>query len=446
MNIKRLVCVFCLVTIGLIACQPQAPASENSNPTPANLLITKSISPTPPPPSVTETILPNIPSATPEWKDRNLIGKIVYVDRTANQIVIMDADGKTSKEISYIPGKTYEPYIGSPIKWSHDGRKLAFGCQKLSDSPDWTFFPIGREEDVRLSLCVLDLIENMQGQNKDILQGLHVIELPEHYMPLSSEGAYSNSRRFASLAWLMKDEEIVLTPFCIVKVEETKTDCTDWGTFDHLTETNKVFLQNAEFIAPSPVDPRKWALTIDNNIIILDLDTGEVKQIDVKYDDLFLYWSPDGNKVIVLSSNAIGLLDIQTYSYERLIWGGEYGMSIEPELITARPGATGSYLLNLYFPRQNIAWSQDSRYFILNVYSVFPFSEAYARIYAALYYFDLERGEIFPARNGSDELGFPTEFQPEWNIDIVKIDEFKLFTSPDWYACDDAENVCELYK
>jgi|GEM_PF-3217966 len=391
-------------------------------------------------------MLPTInPKVTPEWKDRNLTGKIVYVNRTANQIVIMDADGKNSKEISYIPGKTYEPYIGSPIKWSHDGRKLAFGCQKLSDSPDWTFFPIGREEDVRISLCVLDLVENVQGKNKDISQGLWVIELPERYMPLSSEGAYSNSRRFASLAWLMKDEEIILTPFCVVKVDEIKTDCVDWGTFDHLTEVNKTLLQNAEFIAPSPVDPRKWTLTIDNNIIILDLDTGEVEQIDVKYDDLFLYWSPDGDKMIVLSSNAIGLLDIQTYSYERLIWRGEYGMSIEPELITARPGATGLYLLNLYFPRQNIAWSQDSRYFVLNVYSVFPFAES-ARIYTGMYYFNLETGKLFPVRNGSDELGFPTEFQPEWNIDTVKIEEFKLFTSPDWYACNGIENICELYK
>jgi hypothetical protein len=293
------------------------------------------------------------------------------------------------------------------------------------------------------------LVENVQGKNKDISQGLWVIELPERYMPLSSEGAYSNSRRFASLAWLMKDEEIILTPFCVVKVDEIKTDCVDWGTFDHLTEVNKTLLQNAEFIAPSPVDPRKWALTIDNQILIMDMVEGRVDYIDTNYKNLLLYWSPDGNRMAVLANDpytsVVGVFDVRTSAFKKIIWIGEDTGFFEPGLITARSGPS-PFVLRFYYPQQNIAWSANGRYLVLNTYLFAPFSEAYARIYAAMYYFDLERGEIFPARNGSDELGFPTEFRPEWNIEIVKIDEFKLFTSPDWYACNGAENVCELYK
>jgi hypothetical protein len=251
-----------------------------------------------------------------------------------------------------------------------------------------------------------------------------------YYMPGDSAGVYKTSRLFASLEWMMDDEGVVLTPFCIVKIDETQTDCTDWGDLGHLDETNKKILQNAEFIAPSPADPKKWALTIDNQILIMNIVTGEIDRIDIKDEDLFLYWSPDGSKMVVLSSSAIGMFDIQTHSYKDLIWGGQYGISIEPGLITARPG-TGSYLLNLYFARQNIAWSQDSRYLVLNVYLGFPFAES-ARIYTGIYYFDIGTGELFPARRGSDKLGIPTEFRSEWNIYIVQIDEFKLFTSPDW--------------
>jgi hypothetical protein len=451
MGIKNIACVFCFLTIGLIACASQTPVNEYGNIRPTNLPSNKSVIATSTPISAAERILPTTPQATPEWKNRNLTGKIVYVDRTANQIVIMDANGGSSKDIFYIPGETYEPYMGSPIKWSHNGHKLAFGCQKLPDSPDWKFFPAGRGDNIRISLCVLDLLKNMQGQNNNISQGLQVIELPEHYMPLASEGAYSNPRLFASLAWLMNDEEIVLTPFCIVKVAETKTDCNNWGGLDHLDEVNKELLQNAEFIAPSPVDAKKWALTIDNLILIMDMADGQVEYISMEYKDLSVYWSPDGNKMAVLGrelnypyDTVVGMLDIRTSSFMKIIWVGKYGISIEPGLMTARP-VTGSYFLNSYFPRQNIAWSQDGHNLVMNVYLGLPFAES-ARIYTGMYFFELEMADLFPVRSEKGELEIPAEFRPEWNVDVIAIKEFKLFTSPDWYACDDPENVCELYK
>lgn len=446
MNIKNSFYIFCFVLIGLIGCQPQTRVNDYVDTAPTDLPLIKSTTPTPLSLPITETILPSINSqSTPEWNERNLTGKIVYVDRTRNRIVIMDANGENPKEIYYTPGEMYEPFLGSAVKWSHDGRKLAFGCQKLGPL-DWEYFPAGRGDDVRLSLCILDLVENMQGQNNNISHGLQVIEMPEQYTPRASDGAYSNARLFTSLAWIMDDEEIVLTPFCIVKLDEARTDCLDWDNLDHLDERKKEILQNAEFITPSPVNQEVWALTMGNQILILDLSTKEVNQIDMEYNNLLLYWSPDGNKIAVVSSGTIGLLDIQTHSYKKLIWQDSTGTKIEPELITAHPG-TGSYVLSLYSPRQNIAWSPDSRYLILSAYLVYPFSEAYARIYAGIYYFDLETGELFPAHRNFEELGFPMVFQPEWNIYIVEIVQgLRLFTSPDWYACNDPENICELYK
>jgi hypothetical protein len=370
---------------------------------------------------------------TPEWEDRNLIGKIVYVDRTANQLVITDANEGNSIEIRYKPGETYEPYIGSPAKWSPDGKKIAFGC--------W------RGESTRLNLCILNIVENIQGQNNSISQGLQVIQLPEQYTPNALNDPLSNALIFASLAWIMDSNGIVLTPFCIVKVNTPKTDCLDWENLERLNELNKKILQSAKFIAPSPVNENIWALIVDDQILFMDLESGAVTEIKAEENTLFLSWSPNGEKITTLAHGVIGLIDIQTSSYKKLIWEDDNRVKIEPKLLTDNPG-TGSYLLSLYSPRQNIAWSPDSRYLVLNVYLGFPLAES-SKIYAGIFYFDIERGALFPARVNLEELGFPSPILLiDSNTQTISVNssELGLFVSPDWYACDDPENVCELYK
>lgn len=442
---KKIMMLFAAILIGITACQPQFIAVQQPAPT---LAVSPTLTPAP---SATTSPTPTRqPQPTLAWEERNLTGKIVYVDRTANQIVVMDANGENAREISYLPGETYEPYLGSPVKWSPDGRKIAFGCQKL-DPLDWEFFPSGRGDGVRLSLCILDMVENLQGQTYTISDGLHVIELPEEYTPDFSEGVHDAARLFSSLSWILEGEALVLTPFCLVRMEETQTDCSDWDDLDSLGEGNKTILREAEFIAPSPADPRQWAVAIRNQVLIMDLVTGEVDQVEMEYERLFLYWSPDGRKIAVqalnfgyLYASVVGVLDVQEFSFAKIIWEGELNVVLEPGLITARPG-TGSYSLSPYFPRSITAWSPDSRYLSLSVYLIYS-SLGGSKIYSGIYYFDFATRQLFPARRGSDELGIPTEFRPEYKVHIVKFDELQLFTSPDWYACNDPENVCDLYK
>jgi hypothetical protein len=452
---KLLIFVICFVLLsGTASCQPQTPLNENTNlistltaPVNPTLVKTETETPPPSPVPVDSLSLNSEMTPTPEWVDRNLPGKIVYVDRMSNRIVVMDANGENSKEIFYAPGETYEPYLGSPVKWSPDGTRIAFGCWNL-DMPQQEdiFKEAERGYGKHINLCVLSLVENLQDENNSILNGLQVIELPEQFMPKDRVGAYINSRLFASLSWIMEGDGLVLTPFCIVMLNTDKADCTDWGNLDYLDESNKELLRKAYFIAPSPVDKNLWALTVEEKILLMDLKTGEVTEIDTEYENPSLYWSPDGTHIAILTNKTLYLLDVQTSSFDALMWTDEYHMKIEPELIIAYPGNAGFYGFKSYQVNNNIAWSHDSRNLILTVFIHYN-SIIFSGIFTGIYYFDFERGELFPARVDSEELGFPTYIDPQWNISrIGKREDLRLYLAPDWYSCNDPENVCRLYE
>jgi dipeptidyl aminopeptidase/acylaminoacyl peptidase len=416
--------------------------------TPVKPTLVKNETETPPPsPAPVDSLSLNSEmTPTPEWGDRNLLGKIVYVDRTANRIVVMDANGENSKEIVYVPGETYEPYLGSPVKWSPDGTRIAFGCWNL-DMPQLENF---RKEGERgygkhINLCVLNLVDNLQGQSNIINHGLQVIELPEQYM-LERVLPEISARLFASLSWIMEGDGLVLTPFCIVMLNADKPDCTDWGNLDYLDESNKELLRKAYFIAPSPVDKNLWALTVEEKILLMDLKKGEVTEIDTEYENPSLYWSPDGAQIAILTNKTLYLLDVQISSFDALMWTDEYHMKIEPELIIAYPGNAGFYGFKSYQVNNNIAWSHDSRNLILTVFIHYN-SIIFSGVFTGIYYFDLESGELFPARVDSEELGFPTYIEPQWNILVIgETEDLGLYVTPDWYSCNDPENVCRLYE
>ncbi len=452
---KLLIYVLCFVLLsGTTSCQSQTPLGENTNvistlTAPVNPTLVKNGTETPPPsPGPVDSLSLNREmTPTREWGDRNLPGKVVYVDRTANRIVIMDANGENVREISYTPGETYEPYLGSPVKWSLDGTRIAFGCWKLDMPQQENFHKDGeRGYGKPINLCVLNLVENLQDENNSILNGLQVIELPELYMPKDGVGAYINSRLLASLSWVMEGNGLVLTPFCIVMLNADKADCAGWGNLNHLDESAKELLRKAYFIAPSPADKNLWALTVDEKILLMDLETGKVTEIDTEYENPSLYWSPDGAYIAILTSESLYLMNVETSSFDTLMWRDKHRKKIEPELIIAYPGNAGSYTFKPYQSKNNIAWSPDSRNLIFSTYLVYN-SIIFSRIFAGIYYFDLESGELLSAQVDSKELGFPTYIEPQWNILVIgEIKDLGLYVTPDWYSCNDSENVCSLYE
>ncbi|GAB4424347.1 MAG: hypothetical protein Kow002_13870 [Anaerolineales bacterium] len=350
-------------------------------------------------------------------------GEIAYLDLLGNQIIIANVRGDREVHIRYAPGKTYEPYPASRLKWSPDGTKLVFFCWYGGGS--------------RIDLCILEIDETLEyGEQYKLNTFLHVIKLPLQYTPdftrtwprsftrkehFYTEGTIWRKELTPSFEWAGKDS-VVLVPFCLISVKDIHAECTENRIFENLEPHQEALFVNAQQIAPSPIDENVWAVLVDRHVFLIDILSGNVQDLDIPQNVLLLSWSRDGQRLAMITysaeqrKGAIDIVNVKSGSLKRILWVA--GIAVEPRLIVEPPG-TGEYFLYGNVPfviplGQNISWAPEDQYIIFNIFVVSPWGEIGYYLSSGTFLFELDKGELIP---------FQVDFQ-----------NFQVFTSPDWKA------------
>lgn len=364
--------------------------------------------------SIPDITIASTPSpVSPTLGENSVSGMIAYWDIRQSSLRIISGSGDDKFSISYDPEVGIVPHFSSPIQWSPDGRMVAFGCL---DS-------INQEVS---GVCILDLVENLtNGNGKSLSTGLTMIQLPRGYI---QDGIRS---RITSLEWTSDGRYVILTPFCLISITDSETNCSSQHFLD-LPPAERLLLEDANYIAPSPVENEIWAIAVKDQLYIGNFMRGEFKLLNVEKPESYnaIAWSSDGEEIALLYYGDVGPQQILSVvskdglNYRKLLSSDDLKNMIDPNLVITKdsPFVIGYYnLFARLLPRQNLSWASNNRYIVLNIYYHLPNIDEIYFDAAGLFYLDIETGELIPIR--------------------VDFKHFKQFASPDWYACSNVEKT-----
>lgn len=347
-------------------------------------------------------------------------GKILYWHIEQHALEIMDANGDNKLAIPYNPKEGLVPIFAIPVQWSPNGQSVAFGCLDAED-PEVS------------GVCILNLVEYIKhNKGGKMSESLKMIQLPPGYIANRFE------TQINSLEWTYDGLQIVLAPFCLVDIAERYSTCST--RLENISSTDRLILENAQYIAPSPANPDLWAVATEGVLYLGSPVTGDFQPIDTEKSNSFIAisWSHDGEQIAFLSEAnitnskyipSLGIINKSGVNLNKMLSVVDLKDRIDPNFVITQqsPIILGNFThINKYPPRQNLSWSPDNHYIALNVFYYFLRMDPVLLDAAGIFYFDIFSEDLLPAQ--------------------VDFKDFQLYASPDWYACDDIENVCELYK
>ncbi len=355
--------------------------------------------------------IPTLRVAYPVLDPTTVSGKVVYQGGQKG-VVIMDANGVGEISID-ISGDGIFDSVSSPIKWSPDGQHLAMGCQNSDKSI--------------YGVCILDLAMYFTGTPKLVASdNLKVIQLPSGY-----SGNYLGLIDIVSLEWSPNGKYLILTPFCVVDVEETYSDCSP-GFLEGFSSEDRALIKNSIYIIPSKNDDNVWVISSREKGKGLSKVLFVEKQIVNLLKEAVgseIAWSHNEEKIVVLGSG-VTLIDIASSKRTEFVSSDELLSLIDPRLLPKLRFITQDHRLFLadkkYMPRQSLSWSPDDRYVALTVFYENIARDDGINDQSGIFYLDTQTGDLIPVRANFSDGSFSA--------------------TPDWYACDDPENVCDLYK
>ena len=361
----------------------------------------------------------SIIASYPTLDNASVSGKIAYWDINQHALVIAEADFTDQLLIPYNTKKGFVPNFSISLQWAPDGEMIAFGCLDAANND-------------LAGICILDLLEYIKNnKGEDISKNIDLIELPYGYI------TDRFNSRITSLEWTYNGDYIVLTPFCLLDVDKADLGCSNQ---QEITSNNSLFLENAYYIAPSPADPNLWAVSVENQLYLGDPAGEDFQLIETEKSSRFVAvsWSHDGEQIAFLSesnmtssknTSSLGVISKNGVNLNKMLAVIDLKDRIDPNLVITQqsPIILGNFThINRYPPRQNLSWSPDNRYIALSVFYYFLKMDPVLLDAAGIFYFDTNSEKLLPAK--------------------VDFKDLQLYASPDWYACNDIENVCELYK